>query len=107
MSRSRKKPYVKYGCPGMKKVGARMERRIVRQLLKPWRYNYPAITEKCCWGCECREWDYFDGMEYLTVCAFDHMPLEPLLPLRKQIVNSYNICDYKLYNPKEPYYYRK
>lgn len=107
MSRSFKKPYVKDGGTGMKRCAARMERRIVKQLLKPWRNNYRPTIERGCWDCECREWDYFEGMEYLPMCDFDKAAPEPLLPLRKQIVNGYDICDWRSYQPNRPEYYRK
>src|SRR5688572_13986658 len=106
MSRSYKKPWVKDRGTQWKKICSRAHRRTARQILKPWR-NYLGTVERSCFGCECREWDYYEGMEYLPVCEFDKDPMEPIFPLRIWLVDQYDICDWKWYNPKEAKNFRK
>lgn len=107
MSRSYKKPYLKDGGTGMKKCAARMERRIVKQLLKPWRYTYTDCQVSDCFlTCAMMDPEHKDEI-CRHLCFALMSPLEPLLPLRKQIVNGYDMCDWKMYKPDRPEFYRK
>jgi hypothetical protein len=99
MSRSYKKPYYKVGMPGAKTIGARIERRTVRQLLKPWRVRYLPTIEASCFGCECREWG--------VPCDFERDPIGPELPVRKQLMDPYTVYDSIYHFPDDPKYYRK
>jgi len=87
-----------------------MHRRISRQILHPWRNNYLPTSERGCYGCECREM----GMHILEeidesfpYCEFDLQPMEPHFPIRRELVDQYDICDWKWYDSKEPRNYRK
>lgn len=84
--------------PGAKKIAARMERRIVKQLLKPWRYRYYMTAEADCFGCECEIFG--------EVCNYIQTDIEPVLPLRHDIMDPYDICDWKWLS-ENPKYARK
>jgi hypothetical protein len=108
MSRSFKKPWVKGNSPDLKKVCSRMHRRIARQILKRWRYCW---TE--CWGNGCEDemvtsrWAPWDDDEYeygycgfICNCHQFTAPMEPTFPTRKELVDQYDICDWKFYAPR-------
>lgn len=91
MSRSFKKnPYVKDPGNGkMKRIASRRYRRVIRQLVKPWRLRYYYHIEGECFGCECEEWGYR--------CPFLVYELEPILPHPYEVTNPCDVCDFSFY----------
>lgn len=110
MSRSYRKPWIKDNANGLKQVCSRMHRRIARQICKTWVHKY-----KECWGygCEYELAAPWDDDEPDNPCGLSCRckqfitPMEPTFPIRKELVDQYDICDWKMYRPNEPYYYRK
>lgn len=107
MSRSYKKPWRKDKSNGFKQICSRAHRRIARQTCKRWRYKYYRHEQAGCYGCECIEWYWEEWEAYKPVCDFHVEPMEPMFPLRKELVDQYTICDWKYYNPNEPRNFRK
>lgn len=117
MSRSTKKPYLQLqGHKHWKKICSRIERRGVRQVLKPWRYKW---IECHGWGCEeqmiTAYWRPWDDKEYeyghcglICNCYQFIAPMEPVLPIKRyETMSPYDICDYRCYRPQDPKSFRK
>jgi hypothetical protein len=100
MSRSTKRPYVSHaGTHESKSLASRRFRRVVKQILSPWKYKYYYRTESKCFGCECEEWGH--------ICPFIFYELEPEFPHSKWFTNPYDIRDFRFYSPLDEGAYRK
>ena len=98
MSRSYKKPWVTdNNCSHQnKQISSRIERRTTKQIVKHFckTQGMRDRTELC----ECiEEWDYEDDVTPLCICCT--YPDYPEIPLRKELFNSYDICDFRFYIP--------
>jgi hypothetical protein len=100
MSRSYREPWVKdhqRACNlSLKKLHRKRERRIIKQLVKPWKTKYEDWAGF--------EYDYEDLYEFPNTSSLEtricmSTPMEPELPSRKDITNPYDICDYRFYIP--------
>lgn len=92
MSRSYREPWVKDHPKGVKTLHARRERRIIKQLVKPWRIKYEDWAGF--------EYDYEDLYEFPNTSSLEvricmRTPMEPELPSRREITNPYNVSDFR------------
>ena len=91
MSRSYREPWVKDHPKGVKTLHARRERRIIRQLVRPWRLKYSEFEDF--------KYDFcFDDYPIVNpekVTIYVSSSPEPVLPSRKEITNPYNVSDFR------------
>lgn len=104
MSRSYRKPWVRDHPKGVKTLHARRERRIIKQLVKPWRLTYQDMEDF--------EYDIYleDGVFYpifTKVTMYISSSPEPILPSRKEITNPYDISDFRFPWRNDPRAFRK
>lgn len=88
MSRSFKKPYIKDKGTYMKQVSARGFRHRCRQISKKYRKELSP--------------DPYWFMWYYDVWIED-----PAYPLRRELVNEWDVCDWRCFQPDDPKYFRK
>jgi len=104
MSRSYREPWVKDHPKGVKALHARRERRIIRQLVKPWRLRYQDM-EDFEYDIYLEDDDFYPDFSKVTIHVSSSP--EPILPSRKEITNPYNISDFRFPWTKEPKAFRK
>lgn len=92
MSRSIKKPWIKDPSNSwMKRIHSRRMRRISNSILSKFAQEW----DKNCWHSgEGNEWRIYT-------------PIEPVFPIKHQVTNQYNICDYIMYCKDDVKYTRK
>lgn len=97
MSRSYKKPWIKDKGTYLKKVCSRTHRHACRQICHVHRKKINAADRNCkiCAGAT----EY--AMEHCGLCIEISF-----FPLRNELVNQWDVCDWRFYG-KEPRYKRK
>jgi hypothetical protein len=105
MSRSYRKPWIKEHQRNLsnKTIHNRRERRIIRQLVKPWKVRY---NENWLYEINLSElYEFPNGWTY-EFSKLANSPIEPPLPSRREMTDTYDISDYR-FPWTDPQGYRK